>query len=484
MHFPFFLSSETCFYKKGLTQISNSLLTITLLIRVSTPLAKLFIGEEPKQGGKPLLIGRGHVPVGWLTLFTIKDSITRQDEFPGKWLQEGEFKGEGADNLDLLLEYMQETVGFRNNVGEALANLQRFENQVSNHRYYNAYFKCLGVLEHHLQTAPPEAPVVTHFDELVSGPNDEGRIFRNALQSLVELGEAIAKGEGSDPGNIEQFKEIFRALQPQGTRVIPTGVLSSDFKRFRAKELLRTMLGEFTKESGKTFRDFGSFDLRYWTYDALTKEDTYLMFELSQSPGEKASYAIKKGMLARILDDLIDEFLSYLTFGEPEITLKSLSKPPEKTNLWAIRVMIPENNKFKPATILAPRDGSSWITRLTSEVNLPSVREDWNYVETVYFSSLRDTDKFKIVFLGARDMEEVKQGYVRWLRKARWRYNKAYGPEAFINMLGEHLLRVEDPQEGRKILEILTDVANLGFAQATEILTREDIVARIPYFLT
>ncbi len=446
-------------------------------------IAKLFIGEEPKDGGKPLLIGRGFVPVGWLVLFTAKDSITRQDEFPGKWLEDGEFQGQGADNLDQLLEYMQETVGFRNNVGEALANLQRFKKQISEHKYYRAYFRCLQVLEHQLQLQSPESPVVTHFDSLVEGPNDEGRIFRNTLQSLVDLGEAIARGEGSDPGRIEQFKEIFRSVQPRGARVVPTGMLSSDFRRFRAKELLRTMLGDFYPESGRTFRDFGAFDLRYWTHDALTREDTYLMFELSQSPGEKAAYAIKKGTLGRILDDLIDEFMSYLTFGEPDISLTALSKPPEKTNLWAIRVMVPENNKYVPATILAPRDGSSWMERLASNVNLPSVREDWNYVETIYYSSLRDTGKFKIVFLGARDMEEVRHGYVRWIRKARWRYNKTYGPEAFINMLGEHLLRVEDPLEGRKILEILTDVANLGFAQATEILTREDIVARIPYFL-
>ncbi len=443
----------------------------------------LYIGDEPKEGGSPLLIGNGFVPIAWFTLFTIDQSITRQDEFPGKWLQEGsQLGGQGAEDLDVLLEYMQETIGFRTHAGEALTNLQRFQSNFLTHKYYRAYFRCLSVLEQELHSLPSEAPVVVHFDELVKGPNDEGRIYRSILRDLYLISEHISNGEGSDPDVIDIFKDIFRSSLGN-RRISPSGVLSTDLKKFRPKDLLRTMLGEFSPSSGKSFKDYGPFDLRYWVHDSLTKEDTFLMYELSVIPGERAKKAIEQGILNRALNSLMDEFLSYLTIGEPELSLKTLSKKPDVTNLWSIRVMVLRGKTYVPATILAPRNGSTWIDRLTSEVKLPSVREDWNYTETLYFSSLRDSGKYKIVFSGARDMDEVKKGYVRWLRKARWRYLKAYGSEAFITMLGEHLLRVEDPEEGRRILELLTDVANLGFSQATEILTREDIVARIPFFL-
>ena len=137
--------------------------------------------------------------------------------------------------------------------------------------------------------------------------------------------------------------------------------------------------------------------------------------------------------------------------------------------------------RYKAATILCENPSLSSEADFKDKVQLPSVLEDWYIEYPARFEEFSDIDRYRIVFEGAKDIEETFQGFARWVRRHHLLYRNRYGVRGTVMYLKEVLADTQDKQMGQLIFDILTKLTELGIREAVDVLSDDVIVRKLPW---
>ncbi|MCH8906059.1 MAG: hypothetical protein IH840_03135 [Candidatus Heimdallarchaeota archaeon] len=316
-------------------------------------------------------------------------------------------------------------------------------------------------------------PVIATFDNLALKGFGE-RIGK--IPVIIERLLHHAKREGRMTRIMQDYlQDIFREASVDW-RI--TGLLAEDFVQSEPSKLASRMIG--IASPFVIIQE--SFDLEYWTREALQTGDERLMYSLSLLPSEEVHRSIREGKLAELNNEIGNLLVTTKTIKPPKLSLEMLKKTPAESNIWGFRLMIQDVNKdYKAATILCENPEISWEEDFKQKLQLPGVLEDWNVEYTARFEDFSDTDSYKIVLGGARDVEDAFIGFTRWLRRHSILYRNQYGVKGTVNHLKSILEETEDKQQGQLIFDLLTKLTEYGISEAVDVLSDEAIVRKLPW---
>jgi hypothetical protein len=285
-----------------------------------------------------------------------------------------------------------------------------------------------------------------------------------------------AKREGKMTRIMQDYlQDIFRELAIDW-RI--TGLLAEDFVQSDPATLSYKLIG-----NPSPFVIIGeSFDLRYWTTEALQSGDERLMYTLAMLPSEEIHRAIRDGKLQDIQDRVGNILIATQSLNPPILSIDNLRKAPVQSNIWGFRVLIQDmSREYKAATILCNDPNKSWEVDFKEKINLPGVLIDWNVEYLARFSDFSDSDNYRVVLKKAKDIEDTFHAFVRWVRRHNILYRNKYGVPGTINSLKKILEDTEDKELGQLVFDILTNLTELGIAEATEVLSDEAVVRKLPW---
>ncbi len=274
---------------------------------------------------------------------------------------------------------------------------------------------------------------------------------------------------------VDIFQDIFRESLT-AWRII--GLLSEDFVRGQAARLGSIMIGNPSAFNVKSIK---TFDLEYWTEKTLQIGDERLMFTLSKLPSEDIHAMIEEGSINQV-STLIEKIL-LLTKSKPILRYDdaTLSLEPADSNIWSIRVLLPYGDSYTPGTLLCQNPNLSWKEDFLNRLNLPGVLNDWNIEYQVRFSDFAHSENYQIVFKRASGKEDTFNGFLRWIRRHHNLYRQQYGIDGTIRLLKKVILETNDHVVGQTIFTILTNLSQLGFDTAIDVLNDQKVVSRLSW---
>ena len=322
---------------------------------------------------------------------------------------------------------------------------------------------------------PSEKPVIVDFSSLVSDLSDigKGEDYYRVLDYFDRLLHHANREDHRTRIILEIMQDIFR-LGNTGWR--PTGQISEDFMREQINTLSLKMIGDFSPYAVLD----QTFDLEYWTKNTLQHGDERIMYKLSMYPSEEIHQAVKAGNLHLIISQIRPLLTATNLVKKVKITPKLLRIPPTENNIWGFRILIKDNSgEFRAASLLSKDNELSWEKEFKRDLQLPSVRQDWHIDLTLRLDDFLDEEPYTLEFKGAKNEEEAFVAFVRWIRVGQKMYEKKYGTEGTIKMLSEVLINTKDQKVAMEIFDILNQLADYGFASATEALSNSSILERI-----
>ncbi len=316
-------------------------------------------------------------------------------------------------------------------------------------------------------------PIVVQFDKIVT--NGAGQNIAKVLV-LMERLMHHARREGRMTRIMQDYlQEIFREAIVSW-RI--TGQLAEDFVQGDPSVLAEIMIG--TPSPFVIIKE--TFDLEYWTAGTLQPGDERLMYTLSMLPSEQIHKAIRDGSLVELSESIGGLLVTTQGILPPKLSLDLLKLPPVNSNIWGFRVLVQDVNKeYKAATILCTDPGTSWEDDFKEKVKLPGVLEDWNIEYSARFDEFSDMDNYRIIFEGAKDIDETFQGFSRWVRRHHILYRTKFGVKGTILHLKQILADTQDKQMGQLIFDILTKLTELGIGEAMDVLSDPIIVRKLPW---
>ncbi len=256
-----------------------------------------------------------------------------------------------------------------------------------------------------------------------------------------------------------------------------TGQLAEDFIESDPSNLPKIMLG--VPSPMVIINE--TFDLEYWTRGTLQAGDERLMYTLTMLPSERIHIALNNGQLSEIATYIPNLLLSTRSIKPPVLSEKNLKMKPFESNIWGFRVMINHNNEPKAATLLCASPTISWEEDFKKRLNLPGVYNDWYIDYEVRFTQFNDTDNYQVIFKQARDIIDTFEGFIRWARRHNLIYRMHFGVEGTITKLKQQLIDTMDKEEGLLIFNILTNLTELGFSEATNALSDEAVYKKLEW---
>ncbi|MCE7735049.1 MAG: hypothetical protein GPJ54_09240 [Candidatus Heimdallarchaeota archaeon] len=320
---------------------------------------------------------------------------------------------------------------------------------------------------------PNVLPIIINFDK-ISGKSNGYRIGK--VPVILERLLHHAKREGKMTRIMQDYlQDIFRELSIDW-RI--TGLLAEDFVQSDPSTLSYQLIG--SPSPFVIIRE--SFDLRYWTTEALQSGDERLMYTLAMLPSEEIHRAIRDGRLNEMQDRIGNILITTQSYNPPMLSLDNLKKQPVNSNIWGFRVLIQDiSGEYKAATILCNDPNKSWEDDFKAKVNLPGVLIDWNVEYLARFSDFSDSDNYRVVLKKAKDIEFTFQAFVRWVRRHNILYRNKYGVTGTISYLKQIIIDTEDKELGKLVFDILTNLTEFGISQATEVLSDDAIVRKLPW---
>ncbi|MHA2028688.1 MAG: hypothetical protein ACW99A_04880 [Candidatus Kariarchaeaceae archaeon] len=320
---------------------------------------------------------------------------------------------------------------------------------------------------------PNVLPIVIDFSH-ASGKTNGYSIGK--IPVILERLLHHAKREGKMTRIMQDYlQDIFRELSIDW-RI--TGLLAEDFVQSDPATLSYKLIG-----SPSPFVIIGeSFDLRYWTTEALQSGDERLMYTLAMLPSEEVHRAIRDGKLSEIQDRIGSILISTQSFNPPLLSMKNLKLAPVNSNIWGFRVLIQDmSGEYKASTILCNDPNKSWEIDFKEKINLPGVLIDWHVEYLARFSDFSDSDNYRVVLKKAKDIDDSFHAFVRWVRRHNILYRKKYGVKGTVNSLKNILEETEDKELGQLVFDILTNLTERGITEATEVLSDDAIVRKLPW---
>ncbi len=320
---------------------------------------------------------------------------------------------------------------------------------------------------------PDVLPIIINFEN-IAGNGNGYRIAK--IPTILERLLHHAKREGKLTRIMQDYiQDIYRELAIDW-RI--TGLLAEDFVQSDPSTLSYKLLG--SPSPFVIVRE--SFDLRYWSTESLQGGDERLMYTLSMLPSEEIHRAIREGKLNDIHDRIGNILTTTQSYNPPKLTFDNLRESPVKSNIWGFRVLIQDvSGEYKAATILCNDPNKSWEEDFKEKINLPGVLIDWNIEYLARFADFSDTDNYRIVLKKAKDIEFSFQAFVRWVRRHNILYRNKYGVHGTIESLKHVIELTEDKETGKLVFDILTNLTELGIAEATEVLADDAIVRKLPW---
>lgn len=320
---------------------------------------------------------------------------------------------------------------------------------------------------------PNVLPIIINFDK-ISEKSNGYRIGK--VPVILERLLHHAKREGKMTRIMQDYlQDIFRELSIDW-RI--TGLLAEDFVQSDPSTLSYRLIG--SPSPFVIIRE--SFDLRYWTTEALQSGDERLMYTLAMLPSEEIHRAIRDGKLDEMQDRIGNILITTQSYKPPMLSLENLKKQPVNSNIWGFRVLIQDlSGEYKAATILCNDPNKSWEVDFKEKVNLPGVLIDWNVEYLARFSDFSDSDNYRVVLKKAKDIEFTFQAFVRWVRRHNILYRNKYGVNGTILYLKQLIVETEDKELGKLVFDILTNLTEFGISQATEVLSDDAIVRKLPW---
>ena len=320
---------------------------------------------------------------------------------------------------------------------------------------------------------PDVLPIIINFEKIATNGNGY-RIGK--IPAILERLLHHAKREGKLTRIMQDYiQDIYRELAINW-RI--TGLLAEDFVQSDPSTLSYKLLG-----SPSPFVIISeSFDLRYWTTESLQGGDERLMYTLSMLPSEEIHRAIKDGKLGDIKERIGNILTTTQSYKPPRLSFDNLRNTPVESNIWGFRVLIQDiSGEYKAATILCQDPNISWEEDFKEKIKLPGVLIDWNIEYVARFADFSDTDNYLIVLKKAKDVEDTFQAFIRWVRRHNILYKNKYGVKGTIECLKQLIESTEDKEIGKLVFDILTNLTELGIAEATEALADDAIVRKLPW---
>jgi hypothetical protein len=206
------------------------------------------------------------------------------------------------------------------------------------------------------------------------------------------------------------------------------------------------------------------------------------MYTLAMLPSEEVHRAIRDGKLSEIQDRIGSILISTQSFNPPLLSMKNLKLAPVNSNIWGFRVLIQDmSGEYKASTILCNDPNKSWEIDFKEKINLPGVLIDWHVEYLARFSDFSDSDNYRVVLKKAKDIDDSFHAFVRWVRRHNILYRKKYGVKGTVNSLKNILEETEDKELGQLVFDILTNLTERGITEATEVLSDDAIVRKLPW---
>lgn len=429
------------------------------LEKIITELEENFIVTPVRKVTPELDKPRSQVKVG-----TKKAASTKEkkepvvDDNPFASLENFGLEAKSAEGDDILLGLDSDLISAL----EAATEFDRMEEE----------FKVEKQIEDELED-PNVLPIIVDFTKISSKSNGY-RIGK--IPVILERLLHHAKREGKMTRIMQDYlQDIFRELAIDW-RI--TGLLAEDFVQSDPSTLSYKLLGN--PSPFVIIRE--SFDLRYWSTEALQSGDERLMYTLAMLPSEEIHRAVRDGRLDEIQDRVGNILITTQSYNPPRLSFENLKTEPVNSNIWGFRVLIQDiTGEYKAATILCNDPNKSWETDFKEKVNLPGVLIDWNVEYLTRFADFSDSDNYRIVLKKAKDIEDTFQAFVRWVRRHNILYQNKYGVTGTISYLKQIIVETEDKELGKLVFDILTNLTEFGIAQATEVLSDDAIVRKLPW---